>query len=145
MQWAYVNAKGEPPISITGETIEKAAGLLNDYFVPMAKRTYAVSSRWTEDRYADNIVRGFLLPKWGDLFAGGNNGQFTASQVRASLKGRALFKSKASDKIHEGLKILADGDIIRATIPRKDKTRRSDDWQVRPDLIDLINARRGQA
>lgn len=103
MQWAYSNAKSAPPVSIAGETIERAAGLLNDYFIPMAERTYAVSSRWTEDRYADQIVEGFLFPNWNKLFAGGANGQFTASQVRQALRGRAMFKDKAGAKIREGL------------------------------------------
>ena len=115
---------GEPPSRISMQATAAAAGLVTDYFLPMARRAYGDAALPDDERGARTIARWILK---------NNIGRLNASELRRKVKLPGLRTAK---EIKAALDYLEGADWIFRRPSREGETigRQRADYDVNPRL-----------
>ncbi len=120
--WWAASDNPEPPTAITTKATAAAAGLVTDYFLPMARRAYGDAALPEDERGARTIARWILSEGIEAL---------NASELRRKVKLPGL---RNSGSVNAALDYLEDAGWIRAAPSREGDTkgRARSDYVVNP-------------
>ena len=125
--WWAAEVNTEPPSTITKRATDAAAGLVSDYFLPMARRAYGDAALPEDERGARTLGRWIVAKGTSTL---------NASELRRKIKLPGLTKPAA---INGALNYLEDAHWIIASPSRQGDTagRTRSDYSVNPRVKDL--------
>jgi hypothetical protein len=126
--WWSIASTITPPQAVSVDAVTAAAGLLNEYFTPMAERCYGDAARPEADRLGATLARWIVKSRPSVI---------NARDIRRSVR---LPGMKDAAKVRTAIAALEDADWLRP-LPSRQGTvagRARDDHEINPLLWGML-------